>query len=235
MRSDLEELIIQENELEAISGVDVNDISLGLAYRPFLLKNSKKLISFLMTQFFILAVIFILLSPLNLSIIRNLGFSGEDIKSTVYFLTLNSGAAIAVWIAENLYFSKKTKNLATFLNFLDEIEKHNEVVKAVNVIDKIEAVGNVGIKVSDREEVIEALNVTRESLINSLRTERILRENKGLIERRYELFANIENNLATLRGLAISDEASEYRRLLNQALKIGLTVDKEVRQLQNRR
>jgi hypothetical protein len=64
---------------------------------------------------------------------------------------------------------------------------------------------------------------------------RILRENKDFIDRRYELFANIESNLAALMALDVSDRASEYGRLLNEALEIGMSVHKEVRKLQNER
>lgn len=234
MDSDLERLTIKESEVEAIGGVDANNIWFGIAYRPSLLQEGKKLISFVFTQFFIFCVIFALLTPFGIMMIRNSGFSGYDMKATAYFLSATGGIAVILMSGLNIYLWKTTQKFETFLSFLDEIQKYNEVVQSVDVIDKIEAAGNLGVGVSDREEVIEALHVTRQSLINSLRTERILRENKGLIDKRYELFANIENNLATLRGLAISDEASEYGRLLNQALKIGLSVDREIQRLQNR-
>lgn len=233
MRPDLESLIVSESEVEAIAGVDVNDVLLGLAYRPALLQDFKKLLSFAIAQLFMFGVICIFLTPIGISIVRNSGFSGEDAIGTVYFLGITLALASIVMLLLNFYLWKRGKKFETFSNFLEEITKYNEVVRSLDILDKIEAAGG-GVQVSDREETVEALRVTRDSLLGSLRTERILREHKGFFERRYELFAKIENDLATLRGLEISDEASEYGRLLNQALKIGVSVDREVRRLQNR-
>jgi hypothetical protein len=59
-------------------------------------------------------------------------------------------------------------------------------------------------------------------------TEKILRENQGLLARRHDLFTNIENNLASLRTLEIKERANEYTELLNEALQIGMSVHQEV-------
>lgn len=63
----------------------------------------------------------------------------------------------------------------------------------------------------------------------------MLRENKGLIARRYEVFAYLENNFTSLMALDSSNKAGEYGRLLNESLQIGMSVHKEVRKLQKRR
>jgi len=100
-------------------------------------------------------------------------------------------------------------------------------------IDRLTAAGNLQANLINRADAIEALQITRESLVCALRTERIMRENKDFIDRRYELFANIESNLAALMAVNVSDRATEYGRLLNEALEIGMSVHKEVRKLQN--
>ncbi len=233
MRPDLESSIVTESELEAIAGVEVSDIGLSLAYRPSFLQDVNKLISFAITQLFIVGVIFILLTPLGILFVRNSGFSSEEMTTTVYFLIFTGGIATVATLMLNLYLWQRSQKFQTFWNLLDQIQKYNEVVRSLDILDKIEAAG-AEIHLSDRQEVLEALSITRESLLGSLRTERILRENQDLIDRRYELFAKIENNLATLNHLQISDEATEYGRLLNQALKIGVSVDREIRRLQNR-
>lgn len=233
MRPDLENALVTESELEAIAGVDVNDIGLSLAYRPAFLQNLNKLISFAIAQLFILVLFFILITPLGILMVRNSGLSGEQMATTFYFLLFTGGIAGLATFTLNLYLWKRSQKFQTFLTLIDEIQKYNEVVRSLDILDKIEAAG-AEIQLSDRQEVIEALSITRESLLASLRTDRILRENQDLIDRRYELFAKIENNLATLNHLKISDEATEYGRLLNQALKIGVSVDREIRRLQNR-
>ena len=68
-------------------------------------------------------------------------------------------------------------------------------------------------------------------LINGLKTERILREHQDFMGRRYELFLNLENNLSALMALDVTNQATEYGQLLNEALEIGMTVHQEVRKL----
>jgi hypothetical protein len=233
MRPDLENAIVTESELEAIAGVDVNDIGLSLAFRLSFLQNLNQLISFAIAQLFILGLFFILLTPLGILMVRNSGLSGQEMATTFYFLFFSGGIAGLASLSLNFYLWKRAQKFQTFLTLIEEIQKYNEVVRSLDILDKIEAAGGET-QLSDRQEVIEALSITRESLLGSLRTDRILRENQDLIDRRYELFAKIENNLATLNHLQISDEATEYGRLLNQALKIGVSVDREIRRLQNR-
>ena len=233
MRPDLENAIVTESELEAIAGVDVNDLGFSLAFRPSFLQNLNQLISFAIAQLFIWGLFFILLTPIGILMVRNSGLSGYEMATTFYFLLSTGGIAGVATLSLNWYLWKRAQKFQTFLTLLDEIQKYNEVLRSLDILDKIEAAGGE-IQLSDRQEVIQALSITRESLLGSLRTDRILRENQDLIDRRYELFAKIENNLATLNHLKISDEATEYGRLLNQALKIGVSVDREIRRLQNR-
>jgi hypothetical protein len=119
---------------------------------------------------------------------------------------------------------------------MDEVDKYNGVIQAITLVDELELVGNSTTQLnhlSNRQEVVEALKVTKESLISALRVERILRRHNSFMDSRYELLANIENNLNTLMSFEVSNQASEYGRLLNESLEIGMSVHKEVRKLQN--
>ena len=127
----------------------------------------------------------------------------------------------------------KIKQFRTLLHLLDEVDKYNEVVEAVNILDKLEAVGNLQVKSLNRDKILEALNVTRDSLVCGLMTEKILRGRRGLLSRNYDLFNNIENNLTTLRTLEVNNQANEYGQLLNNALQIGMSVRKEMQKLSN--
>jgi hypothetical protein len=98
-------------------------------------------------------------------------------------------------------------------------------------MDELSTVRNETIQVIDREEVLRALTATRESLINALLTEKILRKHQRLMTRRQELFTNIETNLATLQTLQVDSQANEYGQLLNEALQIGLSIRSELEQI----
>jgi hypothetical protein len=114
---------------------------------------------------------------------------------------------------------------------LNDVERYNSVIKAIDINDQIEDVGNLGVGIQEREKVLEALELTRNDLIRALKTERILRENKHFIITNSNLFTN---NLATLASMQVSEEATEHGRILNEALQISLDVQEEMKRLQSK-
>ncbi|HEY9597012.1 MAG TPA: hypothetical protein V6D33_05030 [Cyanophyceae cyanobacterium] len=112
-----------------------------------------------------------------------------------------------------------------------EVDRYSAVIKAVDINDQLEEAGNLGMGLSDREKVIEALRTMKTDLVRALKTERILRENKQFIAKHPQLFTT---NLTVLTALQVSDRASEYGRLLDQALQVAVGVQEEMRKLQNR-
>ncbi|OCQ94370.1 hypothetical protein BCD67_06880 [Oscillatoriales cyanobacterium USR001] len=242
MQQDLEELTITEPEIEELSGVTLSDILMGNLYRISVLRESligkkrrkrEKLASFIFNEALIFGLALIISLPITLLITKNTA-SAPDNQAFFQFLQLTLVMSIALTLGWNIYMCLKAKPLAALANLVDEVEKYNEVIKAVDIIDQLTAVGNLPLNLINREDAIKALNVTRDSLICALRTEKILRENQEFIGRRYELFVNIENNLAALMAFDVNNQASEYGRLLNEALEIGISVHKEVRKLQNK-
>lgn len=235
IQSDLDELLIPETELEELSGLALGDGFAGNFYRQGAFRNSKKLFAILLNELLIFAVTLVVSLPVALLATKHKVGSFSDAQIFVWVLQLTLGLSIAIAVAWNLYRWVKARPLATLAGLLDEVDKYHEVIKALDIIDRLIAVGNLQANLMNREDAIEALNVTRESLICALKTERILRENQEFIGRRYELFANIESNLAALMAMDVSDRATEYGRLLNEALEIGMSVHKEVKKLQNGR
>ena len=118
------------------------------------------------------------------------------------------------------------------VNLLDEIDKYHTLVKAIDIKYQLETVNNSNITLSDRKNVIAALQLTREDLVRALKSDRILRENKQILASNTEL---LTNNLAALQALQINASADEYGRLLNQSVQISLTVQEEMRKLLNQR
>jgi hypothetical protein len=104
------------------------------------------------------------------------------------------------------------------------------VIKAIDINDQIEDVGNLGVGIQERETVLAGLKLTRDDLVRAIKTERILRENKSFIITNADLFTN---NLATLASMQVNEEATEHGRLLNEALQISLDVQHEMKRLQN--
>ena len=233
-QADLDELIIPEKELEDLSGIALSDGFTADFYRPAALRDTKKLFSLLLNELLIFCVTLVVSLPVALLANQHqVGFSDAEIFVRVLQITF--GLSVAITVAWNVYKWVKAKPLQTLAGLLDEVEKYHEVIKALDIIDRLTAAGNLQANLINRGDAIEALKITRESLVCALKTERILRENHKFIGRRYELFANIESNLAALMALDVSDRATEYGQLLNEALEIGMSVHKEVRKLQNER
>ncbi|MEG3843064.1 hypothetical protein [Microcoleus sp. herbarium14] len=231
----LDEFIIPEKELEDLSGIAFSDGFAADFYRPAALRDTKKLFSLLLNELLIFCVTLVVSLPVALLANQHKVGLFSDAEIFVRVLQITLGLSAAITVAWNVYKWVKAKPLQTLAGLLDEVEKYHEVIKALDIIDRLTAAGNLQANLINRGDAIEALKITRESLVCALKTERILRENKDFIGRRYELFANIESNLAALMALDVSDRATEYGRLLNEALEIGMSVHKEVRKLQNER
>ena len=234
MKSDLENLKITERELENLTGLEINGVFIGGVfggtYNPSILRKPKKLASLCLTEILVLILTFIFTIPIGIAFIRN--FVGViNTPVTFQFLLMTVVFASTVFICWNIYMWLKIRHIEILARLLDEVDRYNEIIESVYLFDKLEAVGNLQHNLVNRSKVVEALSVTRDTLVCGLMTEKILRENRGLLARRYDLFANIENNLTTLRDLDIKNQANEYGQLLNNALQIGMSVRKEMLKL----
>ncbi|MEG3930276.1 MULTISPECIES: hypothetical protein [unclassified Microcoleus] len=233
IQADLEQLKIPEKELEDLSGIALSDGFAADFYRHAALRDGKKLFSLLLNELLIFCLTLVVSLPIALLANQHKVGSFSDAEIFVRVLQITLGLSLAITVAWNVYKWVKAKPLATLAGLLDEVEKYHEVIQALDIIDRLTAAGNLQANLINRGDAIEALKITRESLVCALKTERILRENQQFIDRRYELFANIESNLAALMAVDVSNRATEYGRLLNEALEIGMSVHKEVRKLQN--
>ncbi|MEG4440598.1 hypothetical protein QUB47_01120 [Microcoleus sp. AT9_B5] len=139
--------------------------------------------------------------------------------------------AIVGLILEDAWKIRCSRQNKDLINLFDDVDRYNGIIEAIAINDRIEDAGNAGVKIADRAQVIQALQLIRDDLVRALKTERILRENKKFVDTNSELFAN---NLRTLNALQISDRASEQGRLLNEALQLAIGVQAEMKKLQER-
>ena len=114
-------------------------------------------------------------------------------------------------------------------NLLDEVEKYNAVIKAIDIQDQLAAAGNQKASLSYRTKVLAVLETTRANLICALKTERILRKNQAFIARNTELLAS---NLTAMQALQVNNEAREYTHLLDEALEVAQYLQAEIRKLE---
>jgi hypothetical protein len=235
MKAELENLKITDKELEKITAFDVNEVFvgsvLGGVYRPLALRHPKKLLFFCLTEIFVSLLIFVFTLPIGLYLTKNSTNGIKELSGILQFLQITLAITLIVVISWNLYMWFKVKHLKTLIQLLDEIDRYHELLQAVDLLDRLEAVGNSQLNLINRKEVLEALKLARDSLVSGLITEKILRESRSLLSRRHDLIANIENNLVTLKTLEVNNQANQYGQLLNEAIQIGLSVHKEIQNL----
>jgi len=224
MQQDLADLQITEKEVESLSGLPWEEALVGNFYSCGGVRLlGKQLLAFALTL--------IISLPLALLLTKNSSYGPEDSQAIAQLLSITLGLSLGLTLGWNIYMWRKAKPLKTLARLLDEVNKLARVIKAVDIIDRLTAAGNLEANSINREEVMDGLRVTRNSLTSALQTERILRENQDFISSHYQLFANLENQLAALMALEVSNQASEYGRLLNEALEIGMSVQREMRKL----
>ena len=129
-----------------------------------------------------------------------------------------------IYILGKLYTRRKFSNL---LELFKEVGKYNKIVQDLYVLDQLDEADNP-VQINDRESVIEALKITRNGLVRALKTERILRENPTFSPQHFNL------DLTSLQAEKTMVKAIEYAELLDNAVQVGVSVQKEMRKLQKR-
>ena len=218
MTSDLQALRITWAELDQVTGLDIGAVFMGGIIRPSVWRSRRQLLSLVITESLVLGTIFIVCVGLGLVLVRQ-----QEGFDQLGGLLLGLAGAIA-W---HLYQWQRSKTFITLARLLDECDRHNDIIQALQVMAELESAQVTTPEFPRHREVLTALQATRDSLISALMTEKILRRHRVLLERRQELFGTIETNLATLQSRQVNHQASEYRQLLQEALNIGLAVQQE--------
>ncbi|MEO0885345.1 MAG: hypothetical protein AAFY54_05355 [Cyanobacteria bacterium J06648_10] len=230
--ANLDNLRITDRELDELTGLDISDITMGWAYRQAAFAPQHRLF-WLGGQLLSCGVMMIFCLPITLLLIR--AASNNNATTVSAWLPVGAVIAIALTIVLTLYRWQAGKRLLKLSHLLDDIDRFNETVTAVEILEELTVVRNSIAttrqpNLENREQVLEALHLTRESLICGLMTEKVMRTHRQLMARQQDMFANIERNLATLQLMQVNESASDYSRLLNDAIQIGTSVHRELAQ-----
>lgn len=217
----LEDLRISTLEIERLSGLEVSDhildgFLLGTYRLP--LYAPKRLLVVATTEPLVFGLLLIFAAPFALGLARG---STSDLTVLVWI----GAIALGLWIIRQVRMWLKAQHLRSFMRLLDEVDHYHQVLEAVDLFEQL------GGKEQTQTTIVEALNKARESLIAGLMTEKILRQNRGLLSRRQALLDNIEQNLMTLQSIELQHQAQNYSDILNQAVDISIRVQDEVTQL----
>jgi hypothetical protein len=237
VQNDLKGLEISQKELQQFTNLPVNEelILIVNQFKKILKKFFEKARGPEAATAYFLGTSSLVFSYLFLTAAGSLIMPWLPIPSSIIGLFLiGIGGAVGQYILYVVWKQKskivQASTTPSLKVLLSDVERYNNVIKAIHINDEIEAAGNEDVSIRERHKVLNALSLTRADLIRALKTERILRENKNFIIGNSELFAN---NLPTLSALQVSEQATEHGRLLNEALQIALDVQLEMKRLQS--
>ncbi len=247
MRSDLQALEITIGELKRLTTFNLKEIAFKGKKQIKEQQNISSLIFSLSVWFSrIIGVILLMLGLAYFIDAMWMIWRGESTGLTVdyniddidYVPILCAVILSLLWSSAGIYILSLVKNSVkilmekylktNFLPFIDEVNKHNQIIFNINILDQLEAVGNP-VKLNERQKVIEALKINRENIVRALQTERILKENPQFQPEQFNI------DLSGLRALEATEKATEYGRFLDEALQIGVSVQTEMRKLENKR
>lgn len=230
MKEDLSTLVITPHELERICGLEVNELFIGGmisgVLRSSVLNRPMQLLSLLLVEVSTSGLLLIFSLPISFAMTRNIDL--HQASGAQYFLGMTLGLSIGMLILWNALMILRARKFRLLMGLLDEIDRFNALISAVQMLNRLDRLKPESGYFENHPEIVNALNITRDSLISGMMTEKILRENRNLLSRCQDLLNHIETNLSALSVLAIRDEASDYSRILNEALQIGTIVQREM-------
>ncbi|MDF5732422.1 MAG: hypothetical protein PUP92_31595 [Rhizonema sp. PD38] len=216
MQPDLIGLEITKGELRRLTGFKPDQVS-----QTSTMKNREQRMKFLRGELLVVFVVTAIIVGVAYAFIILPTMGSSPMVGIILFIVVLVAVVAGRSLWRRLTFPK------TLTTLLNEVEKYHRVIKEIDLHDQQAAENSI----NDREKVVEALQLVREDLVQALKTERILRDNKKSRVNNQDLIAN---NLTNLQTLQVSDRAGKYAQLLNQALQIAFAVEAEIGKLQSR-
>jgi hypothetical protein len=174
-------------------------------------------------EFFLLLLSSIFVLPAILLLSR--GSEGMAQNALMIILAI----CLSILSVCNLFLWRQAKRSQYLAKLIEKVDKYNAVVDAILLLDTLEPLHD---STYNLDESIQILGTTKNSLTNSLKVATIFIKQKSFVNSSSQLLVNLENNLNSLMTFDVHEQADEYGQLLNNALEIGISVHKEIRNLQ---
>jgi hypothetical protein len=224
MNQDFSLLQITPREVEQLTGKDVSETFVGGVvggiYRPTSLQRRRGLLSLALIELIVAGLMFIFSLPIGLTLLR------RNNSGSLRVLSISTVITIVLMIVWNVYMRSQLKRFKRLLPLLDGVDRFNQMIQTLTVINQFHPSSLL-----DRQTLYTTLDLTRETLTTAMSTERILRENRRLLEQQHSFLSHLESNLITLHNLELSQQAAEYQQIVQEALTINLSVQQEMQQL----
>jgi hypothetical protein len=220
------ESLVTNDEIEKLTGLDISSTQVAGVYRFNPLGSLSNFLTVVVNELLLIGLVTIFVVPaVAIALVRytNIG--------SIYVLLIASCIAITIYSIRWIYLYFKQRELKNTFILLEQIDRHNKVVKSVRVIEQLSEVKPSETWLQYSSNIIQCLNTNRESLICALMMDKIARNNKLSISNRPDLLATVENNLEFIRHMSDRTQADEYTDLIDRVLSINLTVMEEMQNL----
>jgi hypothetical protein len=231
------DLKITQSELDNLLDLDfISTWAIELS-RVFILHKFKSIKSLFVTEISALFLSLLLFVPLNLIFFRHWEVLENNTNGFVLVLAIAISFSILVLVVLNFYLWHRAKGFKSLALILEKINDYNDLIERLKFITEI---NNFNCLKSSQNrllntEIKPALRLTKNSLINSAELEKFIQKNQQIRSDRYQIFANLEENLIQFLSLADQNTNSEDRQLLTEVIQIGLSVHQELRKIQTLR
>lgn len=237
-RSKLDHLRIDWSEVERLCGLEANDLWVGSlwagAHRSGAFKRSP--LSFIITELLVIALAGMVSLPLGLMLVRNPATtSPETARAAIPFaITVTTGMGLLLLLRYRC-MAQNRKRWRSLLGILDEVDRYHDSLKALELLDQFQEITSPSVSLNTAHTTqpnrdpatLEALALTKDSLVTGLLADRLLRQQQakqGGRSRYIDLLEHLDQNLATLTAFDASQQVSEEAQLLHNALQISVAV-----------
>ncbi|ACK71492.1 hypothetical protein PCC7424_3090 [Gloeothece citriformis PCC 7424] len=236
MTDHLDDLLIHQEELDnLVYGTLITHLSLTL-YRGLFLKNKNQLFSLLQTEFFTFIVILIFVFPVTLIFLRSQGNIFQQQSEINQLILIVFCLCLGLLLLINIYLWQQSKKHKSLAILIEKTDQYNNLIKAVKLVESLESItpsnGDEN-QTFEKQDLINTLTMIKQGLIQGLTLEKLIRKQGRLIEQHYQLLTNLDSNLSALMDIDLNHPSSQYQKILQDAIQIGMTVHKEIKKLQN--
>lgn len=229
--SNISDLSITIAEVARASNLTINTINLTYTNKKMILSKPFD-VNFYFKSLFIIVIISILIWAIYTMISTGL----SEFMLFIYqvgFPAIIMGIILVITISYLLAIISKQSDdtmrnrFKHFLKLYIQVLNFNSLIESAEALDEAGRSGGSN-RLENRDKVIKALTSIRADLISALRIEKAFRENPNFSS------SSFTPNLEPLQVLQLSEQSSEYGRLFNEALQIGMNVQEEMQTLQRR-
>jgi hypothetical protein len=148
---------------------------------------------------------------------------GAGLGAVAFVLGISIAIAAICYVVARRYRSRRRARLGydVLSRLLESIRRHNDLVRALSVRERLARAQGAAADDAELAPVLAAIRTMRENLVRALTVQRILRENRDVLE---QAGRERSEDLVPIDALRIEGEAEHYRDVVGETVKLAAEV-----------